>query len=327
MERAGDGAGSFTLTAVTSNSTPANRIEIVSGQTVTQAVGLGEIATFTINGTAGEDLLLALGNNTGAAFDTEIDVFAPDGSFVTRAQANGGGDEIFADITQTGQYLIVVRESAGDGAGSFTFTAVTSGSTPAVDHTPLSAGRTVAGTIEPGDIDTFSFNATAGNPFTVGLENLTGPAFDTEIDVFSPDGSFVSRSQDNGNPQDGAHGESGPDRQLPHRAEGKCGGRQRRLPPRRDPLLNMLTPTNARSLLPVEPNSMLKITTTKTPKLASFAIAAAALASPAYALSVDVTDDAAALAAGLSLDGVTIVGTPTLTAPAGGRRRLQRGHR
>ncbi len=37
----------------------------------------------------------------------------------------------------------------------------------------------------------------------------------------------------------------------------------------------------------------------------------------AAALTVGITDDAAALAAGLSLDGVTIVGTPTLTAPRG----------
>ena len=133
------------------------------------------------------DILRLLFTRISGSFSPQIEVFDPSGA---RIAAN-------SDITQTaaaaGSYLVVVSPSTTaieTGAYSVAFQRPNNPCSPA----SLTCGQTTLRQVNtPGQLDTFSFNATGGDQTTVQLTARTG-AYSPFVEMYNPAGALLSSS-------------------------------------------------------------------------------------------------------------------------------------
>ncbi len=190
----GDDTGNYSLTAVVIDETvDADNGALMSGSTVNDVIMTGDIDTYTIDASVGEDLLLTIGENSG--YQLEVTLFAPDGSQLQSVTNNFGFRLDQRNLPQTGTYTYVVRELQGDDTGNYSLTAVLVDETVDADNIALTSGSTVNGSITTGDIDTYTIEATVGEDllFTIGESD----GYQLEVSLYAPDGTELQRLTSN----------------------------------------------------------------------------------------------------------------------------------
>ncbi|HEX4794648.1 MAG TPA: PPC domain-containing protein, partial [Humisphaera sp.] len=170
---------------------------ITSGQTISASISAhGESDAYSFNASAGDSISAAMTvlNN---AFDPEMDLYGPDGALLQSHynSAYYGGTTI--DLTNaplTGTYSLVARDRGGDNTGSYGITMAHFG--PGVsqsadgDAGPIVSGLTRSAVINAGDLDVFTFSASAGDSISAAMTVLNN-AFDPEMDLYGPDGALL----------------------------------------------------------------------------------------------------------------------------------------
>ncbi|MEO1059415.1 MAG: pre-peptidase C-terminal domain-containing protein, partial [Actinomycetota bacterium] len=188
-------------------STPGSTLVTVNDEatTLTNAVPVaGEIAsltdtdTYLIDATAGQQMIVVLGNLTGIPFETTVEVFAPDGtSIALDADTTAMGNEITIEsLPATGTYTIVVSETDGDALGEYIIVATLTDPVimppPIGEGTDLVSGQTVTGDIDPaGDQDLFFINAAAGDDLLINVRETSNFFTNIEVSVFGPDNQLI----------------------------------------------------------------------------------------------------------------------------------------
>jgi hypothetical protein len=140
-------------------------------------------------------------------FVPEIRLFGPDGALVGDAfTANGNfrDAELFLQATNSGLYTAVVSSYFPNNSGTYNLTLAQVPklfvTLPTDDGGTLTNGVNQAGTIDLGDLDMWSFTATAGDSVVLRM-GATG--FVPQIRLFAPDGALVDDSFTiNGNNRD-----------------------------------------------------------------------------------------------------------------------------
>ena len=141
---------------------------------------------YTLAAGAGDTLRL-LFTRTGENFSPQIEIFDPAGA---RIAAN-------SDVTRTaaagGNYLVAVGPSTTvteTGAYSVAFQRPNNPCSPL----PLACGQTTLRRVNlPGQLDTFSFNATGGDQTTIRLASRSG-AYSPFVEMYAPGGALLSTS-------------------------------------------------------------------------------------------------------------------------------------
>ncbi len=189
----GFGLGEYGLGAVVSDGAQSNAVAIDSGDYVTNVLRNGEIDTYLIDASAGDDILLSI-DEINTSVSPEIFLYAPDGSLVLNASDSFSEALRAADVTQDGTYLIAVRDLNGFGLGEYGLGAVVSdGAQP--NAVALDSGDFVTGVLRNGEIDTYLIDASAGDDILLSIDEIN-TSVSPEIFLYAPDGSLVLNASD-----------------------------------------------------------------------------------------------------------------------------------
>lgn len=161
---------------------------MTSGQNYTGQVYRGDVDAWTFKALSGDSFYIGVSSAGTTTSDPEMYVVAPDGTLLDR-DFNMGFIRYTDRATQSGTYTVIICRHNSDDSGSYAInTVVTSGAIiPVGDEGGfLANGIPGFGTVHKGDVDPWTFTATAGSSYSVSA-NASGGDFN--IYIFNPDGS------------------------------------------------------------------------------------------------------------------------------------------
>ncbi|MGL4400444.1 MAG: hypothetical protein ACRCXD_11290 [Luteolibacter sp.] len=167
---------------------------IQSGSDVTGSFSLVDpVDSYTIQATAGSAIRAGLGILTGTV-QPYIEIVSPTGtSLDVGFDSTGNGTNAIATAPVTGTYTILVSDSNNDQTGTYRLSVVTAPAAIAVtddNRLDVVSGSDLEGSLEKGDYDVFTIQATAGAVIRAGLGILTGTA-DPYVEIVSPSGASL----------------------------------------------------------------------------------------------------------------------------------------
>ena len=176
---------------------------IESGERIVGRVDRGEMDVYTFDAGPGDSIVAAMGEiggNNGTF--VRLDLYGPDG-----ARIGGEGDNFGVDLDftapQGGTYSLLARESGSDASIDYRLSlAVLPGAIADddfdADGGPIDSNRTLAGTIDRGDLDVYHFDASPGDNLVVSLGEVGGNnGTFPRLDVYGPDGARLAGEGDN----------------------------------------------------------------------------------------------------------------------------------
>ncbi len=194
-ENEDNSTGTYALTVMVADTTvDSGNTELSSGLPAFAQIDAGDIDVYTLEATGRADLLVTIGETTGnSSFSLSVDVYGPDGRFVTRRAADTGFEVDLFDV-DPGTYTYFVRENGGNNVGSFALTAIVADGTTDDTDVRLESGQPVTGSVDTGDIDTFTIQATQGADLLFAIGETAGnSSFSLSVDVYDPSGAFIRR--------------------------------------------------------------------------------------------------------------------------------------
>src|SRR5207253_592407 len=166
-------------------------------------ISTGDLDTWTFTATAGEHIEIesASRRERDANFTPGIRLWAKNGTSLVSDSGLSGTSAASLDATApaTGTYLVLVASNDFSHLGTGTYQ-LTETHTPGPitvtngdDGGPLTTGATATGTISTGDLDTWTFTATAGEHIGVEIGELTdtNALFTPWIRLWAPNGASL----------------------------------------------------------------------------------------------------------------------------------------
>lgn len=159
----------------------------------------GQTDTWTFSATAGQFLIVAMGEMTGSAdFTPWLRLKDPNGTIIAPAQgATAAQIGLTAPLTGTYTVLAATNDQGFNDTGTYRIMAAQlQGSfvvSPGDEGGPMTNGANQSGTILVGDIDLWSISATQGDAFVVAVGETSGsPDFAPWIRVVAPNGAVIA---------------------------------------------------------------------------------------------------------------------------------------
>ena len=154
----------------------------------------GQVDQYEFAGTAGE--VVALRMETAVPSYASLALYAPDGSLVTNAYADGWWYPVAAfwqqPLAQTGTYTVLCTDNTTSGTNAYilTLARIVGDNAAEEEDQTLVAGERHAASLVPGDIDVFRFTGATGEVviLRLDLESSTSPV----LFLCAPDGSLVT---------------------------------------------------------------------------------------------------------------------------------------
>lgn len=174
---------------------------LANGESHVGTITVGDVDMWTVTANAGDRLVLQLGETSGgASFTPQVELFSPDGTRLSVA-SDSLVARLDAQVPTTGTYTVLVSDANATGTGNYQLQLAQvpeSFTVPAGDEGgALADNSDTNGTIAIGDLDLWSFTATAGDLITIQATELTGGAtFAPMIELFTPDGTRKTFAQD-----------------------------------------------------------------------------------------------------------------------------------
>jgi len=174
---------------------------LTNGGMHTGTIDNGDVDVWTFSATAGDRIAVHIGEitDTNGAFGPWIRLWAPTGA--TLGDTAGAAAAVIDDVVApaTGTYLVLVASfnTGFNGTGTYRLTMThTPGPitvSPGDDGGPLTNGGMHTGTIDTGDVDVWTFNATAGDRIAVHIGEVTDPSgtFGPWIRLWAPTGATL----------------------------------------------------------------------------------------------------------------------------------------
>jgi Ca2+-binding RTX toxin-like protein len=167
-----------------------------NGGKVSGVIDLGDLDSYTFSANAGETIYLRVADTettefVNSPFFPSVRLLGPSGSLITSSSGALVGD-IAQALVDTGTYTVIISdESSGeDATGSYDlYFAKAPG---ANDDGCIANGQSADGFIDLGDIDSYSFHATAGTSLVVTVTDLDNSAFYPSVSLLGPSGNFIT---------------------------------------------------------------------------------------------------------------------------------------
>jgi len=155
----------------------------------------GDFDLYTFNATAGERVVLSLAEVT-PAYEPFMALYGPGGALIDSAQGNFAAF-LEAAVPSTGTYTVLTLEYGNDEAGDYRLHFMRMPHAgPDVDPfdgdgaTLVSNTTTAASMDALGDLDLYSFQATAGERIILSLGEVT-PAYEPYMELYGPGGALL----------------------------------------------------------------------------------------------------------------------------------------
>ncbi len=173
----------------------ANATPLAPGENATGTLTVDTEAWYAVNATAGDELVANLSSDQRYPSDFSLQLYAPDGAFITDA------DYLQASTlarTNGTYYVYLTRDSREPLDYTLTTTVrdtrdPTEPNEDRANATPVETGTNITGDLAAGDQDWYAFEATAGRAILPRLE-LRGPNRERSLgfSIYGPDGERIS---------------------------------------------------------------------------------------------------------------------------------------
>ncbi|MBD5779993.1 pre-peptidase C-terminal domain-containing protein, partial [Pelagicoccus sp. NFK12] len=163
----------------------------------------GDVDLWTFEAQVGDPIDISFAR-TGGSISPLLNVFAPDGTFVT-GDSDSDNAKVFLYAEQAGTYVVAVEN--GDNvfpelSGTYDLYysnmleefAISEGD----EGGSLANGSRTLGAIDTGDVDLWTIEAEVGDPIDISFAR-TGGSISPLLNVFAPDGTFVTGDSDSDN--------------------------------------------------------------------------------------------------------------------------------
>ena len=183
-------------------STSALAIDLPNGGMIEAEISVsGEIDEYTFTASAGDTVYLRIADTettefVNSSFFPRVELIDPNGAFIA-----GSGGALVGDIAQflvlSGQYTVRARDDSSGEDETGTYDLYFAGVPGANDDGVLPNGGVVSGEIELGDLDSYTFNANAGETVYLRVADtetteFVDSAFFPNIVLFGPSGEFIT---------------------------------------------------------------------------------------------------------------------------------------
>jgi len=170
---------------------------LINGQTYTATIDAGDLDVWTITANTGDSIFVAMGETVaGSALTPALWLYGPDGRLLTSYGSSSVAAEIYTRATNSGTFTLVAGDfsNAYAGSGGYRLTLVMTGDPITVspgDHGgPMTNAVTHTGEIYVGDLDVWSFTASAGENLTIRIgELVAGSPLIPALWLFGPNGA------------------------------------------------------------------------------------------------------------------------------------------
>ncbi len=169
-------------------------IPITPGETKTNSiVSAGEQDFYSFFGTAGDTVTILMGAGS-SSLDPRVELQGPNGALASEVASFGGSASIHLEnLPQDGTYFIVCRSRFGTPTGNYSVSLVKNPGPNVGDPEggTIQPGETKTGTITVGDLDAFTFCASANDWVTV-LMGAGSSSLDPRVELHAPNGAVLA---------------------------------------------------------------------------------------------------------------------------------------
>ena len=176
-------------------SSNANAIELVNDGVVSGSISVpGESDDFTFDASAGEVMHIRVVNTPSSNLSPKVWLYNPDGSLnqvrtgTTTVAFDCYAGSSSCELTQAGTYRLVVEDNSGIYTGNYEIQLVRV--LASNENGALVNDSVVSGDITVGDIDTFVFDASAGEVIHIRVVNTPSSNLSPKVWLYNPDGSL-----------------------------------------------------------------------------------------------------------------------------------------
>ncbi|GAC33175.1 PKD domain-containing protein [Paraglaciecola polaris] len=162
-----------------------------NGGVVSSDITLGDLDTWTFQATAGERLNIQIADVDNTGFFPFMTLYAPDGTRVGSASNYTAANLYNIAATQTGTYILLVQDGTSRREQVGNYEVHFAKSVGANENGPLINGGSVSSDITLGDLDTWTFEATAGENLNIQIADVDNTGFFPFMTLYAPDGSRV----------------------------------------------------------------------------------------------------------------------------------------
>jgi len=169
---------------------PAQDILLRYGDSRVDALTMGAQQAYRFQGGEGDRITIRIADGT-AAFDSRLEVFAPDGRLLIAEWDRGGFEfRLNLNLAENGAYRIQVSDQDADEAGSYGISLHQLNSGPA--PVALSKGEDLRASIDDkGMMRAYLFCGAGGDRVELRLRGLD-PAFDSQLELYGPRGTLIA---------------------------------------------------------------------------------------------------------------------------------------
>jgi choice-of-anchor C domain-containing protein len=176
----------------------ARRLTNGFSHTGTLAAGATNLYAFTAS--ANDSYVLQIGETAedNTSFYPQLILYGPNGAVLGNDNSSGG-TYLFGRATNSGVFLAEAKSAFAAGSGSYRLTLARTPDAfvvpPDDEGGPMTNGASYFGSQPLGDLDLWSFNASAGDSFVVQVGSITASngSFYPQIFVYGPSGDLLAR--------------------------------------------------------------------------------------------------------------------------------------
>ena len=167
---------------------------LINGSSVNGDITLGDLDTWTFEATEGELLNIQLVDLDDGGFFPLMALYAPDGSRVGHVSNYTVANFYNTSASQTGTYTLMVQDGTSRREQVGNYEIHFAKSLGANEHGSLINGGSVSGDITLGDLDTWTFSASAGERLHIQLSDVDRNNYFPWMVLYSPEGERLSQS-------------------------------------------------------------------------------------------------------------------------------------
>jgi hypothetical protein len=158
----------------------------------------GDLDVWTFNANSGDSIVARIGTITVTnVFNPWIRIYGPNGKLLDSGVGSVAG-EVAVTATNSGTFIIVAGDGNGviSGSGDYRLTLVKTGDPVVIsagdDGGPMTNAVMHTGTLQPGDLDAWTFDASSGDGIVLRIGGITSTnSFTPWIRLYGPNGKLV----------------------------------------------------------------------------------------------------------------------------------------